>query len=356
MTSLHEPGEAKTYNRTRLLTQLVSAVLSFVLLVVVLLAGLSRLLEVGVHAITLNPYLALILFAGALGITLGIVTLPLSFYSSFVIEHRYHLSNQSLARWAWERAKAFIVSLPIELGIIVFVWYCLVTAGDLWWIPVGTAMTLLSIVLARLAPVLIMPLFYKCTPLEDGELRDRILALCRSTGLRIQGVFAFDLSKNTRKANAAFTGLGRARRVILGDTLLREFTTDEVETVFAHELGHYHHRHLVAGMVFGAASVFAGLFIAATLYRWSAPLLGFAGTSDLAALPLLAIWLSIFGVIVSPIGNVISRRHERQADAYAVRTTEKKTAFIAALRKLASMNKADPVPHPVVEFLFYSHP
>ena len=172
----------------------------------------------------------------------------------------------------------------------------------------------------------------------------------------MEGIFSFDLSKNTRKANAAFTGLGRSRRIILGDTLVKNFSVEEIETVFAHELGHYRFGHIRSGIVTGTISTFAGLFVAARLYEASAAALGFPSPTDLAALPLLAIWLSVFGLVTSPIANMISRRHEKQADAYAVRTTGKRDAFASALRKLSDMNLADPAPHPFVVFMFYSHP
>ena len=175
-------------------------------------------------------------------------------------------------------------------------------------------------------------------------------------GIHVEGIFSFDLSRNTRKANAAFTGIGRSRRIILGDTLVGNFSEEEIETVFAHELGHYRFGHIRTGMMTGTVSTFAGLYVAARLYDLSVAAFGLSSPTNLGALPLLAIWLSLFGLVTAPIGNMISRRHERQADAYAVRTTGKRDAFASALRKLGAMNLADPAPHPLVEFMFYSHP
>jgi STE24 endopeptidase len=248
------------------------------------------------------------------------------------------------------------VSLPIVIGVLLFLYYCLSIYGPLWWLPVSVGLTFLSVVLARIAPVIILPLFYKLTPLEDATLKERILNLCASAGVKIEGIFSFNLSKNTKKANAAFTGIGKAKRIMLGDTLIKEFNEDEIETVFAHELGHYTRHHIRTGIIISIVSTFLGLFITSLCYSWSLDQLGFSSAAELAALPLLALWLSIFGLVTSPLGNMISRRHERQADTYAIRKTEKKEAFISALRKLASMNLADPEPHPLVEFLFYSHP
>jgi STE24 endopeptidase len=182
------------------------------------------------------------------------------------------------------------------------------------------------------------------------------MTLCRDAGVRVEGIFSFNLSKNTRKANAAFTGIGRSRRIILGDTLLDNFSEEEIETVFAHELGHYRFSHVRAGILAGTVSTFAGLFVASLMYETSAAAFGFSSPAAIGALPLLAIWLSLFGLFTAPIGNMLSRRHERQADAYAVRTTGKREAFASALRKLGAMNLADPAPHPFVVFMFYSHP
>jgi STE24 endopeptidase len=333
-----------------------SSVLSFIVVLAIVTTGLSRELSTWALALATNEYLALLLFLAAVGIVESVVTLPLGFYSSYIIEHRYGLSNQTLGRWAWERLKALLVAAPLMAIVAVVLFYCLKTYGMGWWLPVAIVLTMFSIILARIVPTYIMPLFYKFTPIENGSLKERITALCRNAGVRIEGIFSFDMSKNTKKANAGFTGIGKAKRIILGDTLLKEFTEEEIETVFAHELGHYKHKHLLIGMGVGVLSTFVGLYITARLYAVSLSWFGFSSITDIAALPVLGLWLSIFGLVTSPLGNMLSRKHEREADRYAVQTTGKKMAFVSALRKLAETNLADPEPHPVVEFLFYSHP
>lgn len=354
--SLQTPRKAKTYNRIKLTTGIASAVLSFVVLLLLVLSGLTRGLEDWVRSWVANNYLSLLTFSLVLGLFQTAITLPLSFYSGYVLEHRYQLSNQSLGRWAWEHLKGVLVSIPVVVAVLLFLYYCLKAYQDLWWLPVSLGLIFLSVVLARIAPVLILPLFYKLTPLPDSSLKEKIIDLCRSSQVKIEGIFTFNLSKNTRKANAAFTGIGRAKRIILGDTLLKEFTEEEIETVFAHELGHYTFHHIRTGIIISIISTLMGLAMTAQLYSWSIRILGFSSITQLAAMPLLALWLSLFGLFTSPIGNIISRRHERQADAYAVKKTGKREAFISALHKLESMNLADPDPHPWVEFLFYSHP
>jgi STE24 endopeptidase len=348
--------DAKAYNRIKLAAGITSSVFSFALLVALVATPGGRSLAGWCSSISPNPYGALLLFACSAGAVQWAVTFPLAWYSGFRLEHRFALSNQSALGWLWQRIKGLALGAPLGAGVFCLLYYCLGRFGSNWWLPVGIALTLVSIVLVRIAPVLIMPLFYRFTPLVDGTLKERILRLCESAGVRVEGIFSFNLSKNTRKANAAFTGIGRSRRIILGDTRVRNFSEEEIETVFAHELGHYRFGHIRAGIVTGTLSTFAGLYIASRLYEWSAAALHFPSMTDLAALPLLAIWLSLFGLLTSPLGNMISRHHERQADAYAVHTTGKRDAFVAALRKLSDMNLADPAPHPLVEFLFYSHP
>jgi len=355
-SSSRSPGKAKDYSRTKLITGVASSVLSFLLLLVLLVSGYSGDLATLARYTSGNEYVALTLFSVAIGFLQTVVTLPLSYYSGYVVEHRYNLSNQTLGRWMWERTKGMLISLPLAVGVLIVLYYCLSEYESWWWLPVGSVLAFFSVVLARLAPVLIMPLFYKFTPIEDGSVKQRIVNLCGRAGLRIEGVFSFNLSKNTKKANAGFTGIGKSRRIILGDTLLNEFSEEEIETVFAHELGHYKYRHILIGMLIGVVSTFGGLFVTARLYELSLGWFGFSSILELSALPLLALWLSLFGLVTSPLGNMLSRRHERQADEYAVRVTGNPRAFASALRKLATTNLSDPEPHPWVEFLFYSHP
>ena len=356
MTSHQDPGRAKKYNREKLFFSICISMMSILLLPALVASGYSQSLANSSRTLTANPYGALLVFAFAVAAIQTGVTLPLTFYSGYSIEHRYGLSNQSPGRWAWERIKGLIVGLPVLVGVLLFLFYCLGEYGTYWWLPVGTVLTLLSVLLARLAPGLLLPLFYTFTPLSDGPLKERILRFCSDAGLHIDGVFSFNLSKNTKKANAGITGIGKARRIILGDTLVREFSEDEIETVFAHEVGHYKHRHVQIGILVSFFSTFAGLSVTALLYGWSVRASGFSAPTELAALPFLAFWLSLFGLVTAPLGNLFSRRHERQADAFAVAKTGNKAAFISALRKLAAMNLADPEPHPLVEYLFHSHP
>ncbi len=347
---------AKQYNRIKLTISLIEMVVSFAILVVLVVGGWSKQFEAWAYNVTTNPYFALLIFAGIIGLVEGIFLFPFSFYSSFILEHRFNLSNQSLLDWFVEEIKGFAIGLVIFTPLLLIFYYFLRSFGDFWWLPVAATMFFFSVLLARLAPILIFPLFYKFEPLPDSSLKTRIVELCQKVGMRVEGVFKFNLSKNTKKANAGFTGLGKTKRIILGDTLLENYTENEIETVFAHELGHYKFHHIRKSIVLGFVSNFLGLFITSIFYKKSLHLFGFSTIDQLGALPLLTLYLTLFGLIVMPVQNAISRKFEREADTFAVKFTGKKEDFISALQKLSEQNLADPEPHPVVEFMFYSHP
>jgi STE24 endopeptidase len=350
------PAEAKTYSRLRIATGVAASVVLFLFLLTVIASGWSAGLERWARSVSPHPYVALVIYAAVLWAAQTIVAAPFTYVSGFVLEHRFHLSNRSLPGWIWDRLKGVLVTMPLAGGLGLAAYACLEIFGTDWWMPVGALLTLTSLIMAWGAPVVIFPLFYRFSPLVEGDLRRRIERLCVHARLRFDGVFTFDLSKTTRKANAGFTGIGRSKRIILGDTLVRNFNDDEIETVVAHELGHYVHRHILVGLLIGAVSSFLGLYVASRAHAWSLSWFGFTSISEFAALPLLALWLAAFGLATTPLGNALSRHHERQADIFAVRLTGRPDAFASALRKLATTNLADPSPHPVVEFLFYSHP
>ncbi len=349
-------AKAKEYSRIKIWLGIAGTVLFFCFTLAVLLTGFSGKLEELVRGLTLNDYPVLLLFTAAFGALEAAVSFPLGYYSGFYLEHKYHLSNQTFLYWIWEGVKGMLVSIPIAVPVLLAFYYCLRNFQELWWLPVGAMFFFVSVVLARLAPTLIFPLFYKFKPVEEGALRDKILALCKKVGMKVEGVFVFDMSKNTKKANAAFAGIGKSKRIILGDTLVANFTDEEIETVFAHELGHYKLRHISKMMIVGTASTFLGLYLTARLYEASLSWFGFSSIDRIAALPLLTLWLGLYSIVTGPLTNALSRAHERQADQYAIKLTANKQAFTNALRKLAKTNLADIAPHPVVEFLFYGHP
>jgi STE24 endopeptidase len=257
-----------------------------------------------------------------------------------------------------DQVRGMLVGLPIGFVLLEALYFCLRSAGDLWWLWAAAGMLVFNVLMVNLGPVLIMPLFNKYTPLgeEHHDLAERLLALARKAETRVQGVYKFDMSRRTKAANAAVTGIGSTRRIVLGDTLLSEFTADEVETVLAHELGHHVHGDIVLLIGMGALVTLVGLFIAAQAMAGLVDSFGFLGVSDPAAFPALALVLGMFGLITMPLENAVSRWRERLADQYALASTGNSDAFASAMIRLANQNLGEVDPARWVVLMFYSHP
>lgn len=348
--------DAKKYNNIKLAVGITEGILTFIILLLFVALGYSKLLTGYLSQYTVNSYLLLILFTLVLGIAGTILSFPLNYYVEFYLEHKYNLSNQTFWRWIWENTKGALVGSVIGFPILLFFYYVLVKFGGLWWLPFAIILFILSVVLAKIVPIIILPLFYKVTPIDDDDLKSRIKKLAEGANLKIENVFKFNMSKNTKKANAAFTGLGKTKKIILGDTLLEKFSNDEIETVLAHEFGHYKKKHIIKNIIIGTLFSFLTLYLIALLYDVSLSWFGFAHRTEIAALPILALWGMIIGLITTPITNIISRKFEHEADEYSVLTTGKKEIFIKTLDKLTDQNLGDKEPHPFVEWFFYSHP
>ena len=347
---------AKKYNNIKLGVGIAKSIISFLLILAFVITGYSVKLESYLSNLTTNNYLMLLVFTAATGIAMSILFFPVKYYIEYHLEHKYELSNQTIAGWLWEDLKGLLVGMLIGIPLLLAFYFALDTFGSLWWLPFSILMFLVSVVLARIVPVVILPLFYKIVPVENEELKERILNLAGKVGMRVENVFSFDMSKNTKKANAAFTGLGKTKRIILGDTLLNEYSNDEIETVIAHELGHYKHKHIVKNITISTISSFLMFFLIAFFYDISLNWFGFDSRTTISALPLLTLWGMLIGLVITPIGNIVSRKFEYEADQYAIESTNKKEAFVRTLNKLTKQNLGDEEPHPFVEWFFYSHP
>ncbi|HEX7358830.1 MAG TPA: M48 family metallopeptidase, partial [Ignavibacteriaceae bacterium] len=348
--------DSKKYNNTKLVISVVKSSVSFILLYLFISTGYSLALQNYIKTFTDSAYIVFLLFVFSIGIFSSILFMPVNFYTGFYLEHKYKLSNQTFFKYIIENLKSMLVGLLIGVPILLLFFFVINKFGDLWWLVFASLMFLISVVLSQIFPVLILPIFYKIVPLDDEELKSRIKNLAVKVGIKIENVFTFNMSKNTKKANAALTGLGKTKRIILGDTLLSNYSKDEIETVLAHELGHYKHKHLLKNILFGTASSFLTFFIISVLYKNSIHWFSFISITQIAALPLLSLWAMIIGLIQSPIGNILSRKYEYQADRYAIESTRKPKSFINTLEKLTDQNLGDREPHPFVEWFFYSHP
>lgn len=347
---------AKKYNNIKLAIGIGEGIASFILVLLFVWLGYSKELENFISEYISNQYLRFLSFLFVLGIIGLILSFPISYYTGFYLEHKYNLSNQTFWKWILEGLKGLLVSLIIGVPILLTFYYILNTFYSLWWLPFAIVMFFISVVLAQIFPILIIPIFYKITPIENENLKERITKLAKNAKLKVENVYKFDMSKNTKKANAAFTGLGKTKRIILGDTLLDNYSEDEIETVIAHELGHFKKKHIIKNIFIGTVSSILTLFIIAILYEKSISWFGFESITQIAALPLLALWSTLIGLVQSPLGNILSRKFEYEADEYAITETKNPTAFKNTLEKLTEQNLGDKEPHPFVEWFFYSHP
>lgn len=290
----------------------------------------------------------------SLGYTL--LTLALSVYSGWWLPRRYGVSIQTFRGWLRDWLVGNLVGLGFGLLAIEAVYALLLALPSWWWLVAGALYLLVVVILANLGPVLLLPLFYKLTPLAPSPLTERIEELARRAGTRVRGVYSMNLSAKTTAANAALMGLGNTRRIVLGDTLLDRYTPREIEVIFAHELGHHVHGDVPRLVVGQSIVTLVGLYLASLGLAAGSAALGYAGIADVATMPLLALILGAFGVVTTPLLNAYSRHVENRADRYALDTTGDRDAFVDAMLRLANQNLAEVEPPAWVETIFYDHP
>ena len=349
---------ARQYSRIKRRMWLVNMAFSFVYILPWLFLGWAVELRQYLETLVTNPWGLVLGFVVVFGGIYFILSLPLSYYSGYVLPHQFDQSTQSIKSWIVDQIKGLVVGVPISLVLVELLYLALRLAGNWWWVWAAGGMLVFTVLLANIAPVLIMPLFNKFVPLgeEHADLMDRLVRLAEKAGTKVQGVFKFDLSRRTKSANAALTGIGSTRRIILGDTLINEFTPDEIETVLAHELGHHVNKDFPLLIGFGTLTTTLGLYVASQVMDWTVATFGFKDVADVAALPALMVILGAYSLVLMPLENGFSRWRERMADRYALETTGKRDAFASAFVRLANQNLAEVDPEPWVVWLFYSHP
>lgn len=303
-----------------------------------------------------DPTLIVALYVLMLSLAFDAATLPFGFYRGFLLERRYGLSTETVGHWWKDHAKAVLVGVVFaELGAVL-VYFALRKWPASWWAIAGAGYSIVAIALVILAPVVLLPLFFTLKPLEKVTLRDRLTALSSKAETRIMGVYEWTLSDRTKKANAALTGMGNTRRILLSDTLLAEYSDDEIEVILAHELAHHIHRDIWTSVLYDIALTFAAFFAAHLALKRAVPFLRLQGIADPAGIPILLLTAGTIGLCVKPMLNAVSRSHERRADSYALAMTENPSAFITAMKRLAQQNLAEDSPSKLVQAFFYTHP
>ena len=289
-----------------------------------------------------------------------LVSLPLSYVGGHLVERRFGLTKQSTAGWLGDAAKGLGLGLAIQVPLTAGAFAIIRRRPDDWWLVLSGIAVPLTVLASNLAPVLIMPLFNRFDPITDEGLRQRIQALADRTGVAIADVYQMDMSRQSEKPNAFFTGLGRTKRIVLGDTLVERFAPAEVEGVVAHELGHQVHGDLwrmiaLSGGV-GFAAAYALHRLAPWLIRRTEDRTGVTDIGDEAALPLISVVMAGLGLLAGPLVSAFSRAIERRTDRFALELTGDGPAYAAAMERLATQSLADPDPPAPVVFLLYSHP
>ena len=297
-----------------------------------------------------------LLFVVLLSMLNEIVGLPLGFYSGFLLERHYEMSKETLRGWLADQAKSFGIGVLLAAVAAELVYGFIRLSPDRWWLTAGLTFTLLIVGLNSLAPVLLLPIFYTVKPLDREALRTRLLALAERAGARVLNAYEWGLGEKTKKANAALAGLGGTRRILVSDTMLAEFSDDEIEVVLAHEIAHHVHGDIWKGMAFESGLIVAGFYLASRVLQATAGPAGLRGVDDVAGLPLLLLAAGAVSLVMVPAAHAMSRGFERSADRFALDLTKNPLAFISAMRRLGAQNLAEENPSRIVQWLFYSHP
>jgi STE24 endopeptidase len=355
-TGQPDSPEARRYNRIRRWLGIADFAVGLVFLIVLLVMRWSdSLRDLAYHlgfqnySFSLFVYVVLLLgISKLLGIGLD--------YYGFRLERGFKLSNQRFGSWLWDEVKGFLVGLVLGSIVVELLYLTIRQWPQNWWLLAWGIFIGLFILLAQLAPVVLFPIFYKFEPLEDEDLKRRLIMLGQRAGTHVRGVYRWKLSEKSKKANAALTGLGNTRRIILADTLLDNYTPDEIEAVLAHELGHHFHKHILKSIFVQAVITFVGFWAANWTLHYAVDHHMFEQLSDFANLPLLALVSVILSFLLMPALNAYSRFNERQADRYAFESIASIDPFVSSMNKLAVQNLAERTPSKWVEWFFHSHP
>jgi len=353
-----DTAEARRYNRIRRWLGIGEFAISLALLVVLVITGWTfKLQNLAYLGGLLQSYsLALFVYVIMLLVIGKVLGLGMDYYS-FRLEHRYQLSNQKFRGWAWDEVKGFLVSAILAAILVELLYFVIRQFSQHWWLVAWVGFLGVVVLLAQLAPVVLFPIFYKFEPLQDEELKLRLVRLGERAGTRVRGVYKWHLSEKSKKANAALTGLGNTRRIILADTLLDNYSADEVEAVLAHELGHHVHKHILKSIGVQAAVTMLGFWAANWTLHYAVERRHiFVSLSDFANLPLLVLIFAVLSFLLMPALNAFSRFNERQADRYAFENIASVAPFISSMNKLAEQNLAERTPSRWVEWWFHSHP
>ncbi len=335
-----------------------SRIIKLVVLFSGLLPFLSRLSESWANLLSPLRYASGVLFCFAVGMTFFFVSLPVDLYATFGLEARFGFNKTTVVLYLADKAKGLLLGAVIGAPFLYVVFWLMEKTGRYWWLLAFVFVSAFQLLIIVIYPTLIAPLFNKFEPLKDGELRDRILALARQVGFKTSGIFSMDGSRRSAHSNAYFTGIGRAKRIVLFDTLIDQMTVEQGLAVLAHEMGHYKMKHIRRMLIIQMAFLFFGLFLLSVLvdYKPFFSAFGFARPSNQGALVLFSLTSTPFVFYLGPLMNLLSRKHEYEADCFAAATLRDSKPMEEALIQLTIKNLSNLTPHPWYSAYHYSHP
>ncbi|MAS91635.1 MAG: peptidase M48 [Verrucomicrobiales bacterium] len=349
--------KSQEYTQARAVFSIAEGIFSLLVLFTFWWLGGFGWLDEAVRGLGKGPILTGMLFVGALVVGQQLLSIPFDLYSTFNIEEQFGFNRTTLATWIADRAKGAILGVIIGAPLLALLLWIFQTVPMAWlwgWVLV----TAFSLLLAYVAPTWIMPLFNKFEPLEDGELKAEIHEMAEKCEFPLKEVSVMDGSKRSAKSNAFFTGFGNNKRIALFDTLIEKHTVPELVGVLAHEIGHFKKRHIVKSLVIGILTTGVMFFLLGQMMenRSLFDAFGVKETSVYVSLVLFGILMSPVNEVLSIGSNLLSRKHEFEADAYAAEVTGNPEAMADALRKLSKDNLSNLTPHPFYVFLNYTHP
>ncbi len=348
--------KSQDYQKVNQRFSLLTSSLSFAAMMLMLLFGGFAFVDNFVRQFTDNPILMALIFFGIIGFAADILNTPFGIYDTFVIEQKFGFNNTTVKTYIFDKLKGWLLAIVLGGGLLaLFIFIYSKTGDNFWWIA-WLVFSIISIFFSMFYSDIIVPLFNKQTPLEDGELRSAIEVFANKTGFKLKNIFVIDGSKRSNKANAYFTGLGSKKRIVLYDTLIKDHTTEELVAVLAHEVGHYKKKHTIKTIIISLIETAMMLYILSWFI--SNPVL----SESLGTPQSFHISIIVFGILYSPLSmilglamNVLSRKHEYEADKFAAENYAAKP-LADALKKLSVNNLSNLRPHPVYVFFHYSHP
>ncbi len=348
---------AVDYSRSKTYLAVISSLVGSGLVLLLVSSGWLGTLESWVSSLAVGTILQGILYVYLISLIFGVVSLPSMIYAQFVIEARYGFNRMTWKLFILDGLKSLLVSVVLITPLLALL-FLLIRAGTLWWLWGFILFTAFQLVMIVLYPKVIAPLFNKFTPLEEGSLKEKVQALADHLGFKTRGIFVMDGSKRSRHSNAYFSGLGRVKRIVLFDTLIRSLAEDQVAGVLAHEIGHEKLGHILKRLALSVSSGLLGFWLVSLLLNYSPffEAFNFSGPSPQAVLVLVMFVSGPFTFYLKPLFSWWSRRHEYQADHFVKSRTRYGKAFQTALKRLSKDNLSNPVPHPLYSFYHYSHP